>query len=301
MNRNLHIINIVLFALVVGFISGCSSSSETTQAPRDRHFLWEVSGHNSTLYLAGSIHLLKENVYPLPAAFDSTFGLSNRLVMEMGLDSLDMASVTQLLLAKGMFTDGTTLQEALPDSVYRMAKAKLSELGMDIAVMSRFRPWFVMFTISAVEMQQSGFEAQHGLDMYFLKQAQNRGVQVDGLETLEEQVRAFEGISDGAQVDVLYQALVEDVPIGEEMDRLLQAWQSGDTLKVENYMMKEFEGNPETLDALLTKRNKRWISSIERYLVPGTSAYIVVGAAHLLGKDGLLEMLRNRGYRVRQL
>jgi uncharacterized protein YbaP (TraB family) len=245
--------------------------------------------------------MLKESVYPLPAVFDSAFAQSDRLVLEMDLDSLDMGSVTSLLMSKGMLPNGQTLKGMLPDSVYSLAKEKLAGFGYDIAMMDRFRPWFVEFTLSALEMQKSGFETEHGLDMYFYKEAGKRGIPVDGLETLEQQVKAFEAVSGDAQVDILAQSLTETEPLAAEMDDILDAWKTGDTARVSAYMTRELKDAPEARDALLTARNRRWLPIIEQALQSGGTSFIVVGAAHLAGPGGLLVLLREQGYSVEQL
>jgi len=223
------IVAFIMTALAARAFAQTAEAVVSVQLPAapTKHFVWEVKKGPHALYLVGSVHLLKESVYPLPPVYDSTFSLCSRLILEMNLDSLDLTSLTAVLMQKGMYPDERTLASVLPEETYALAKAKLKEFGYDIMVLNKFRPWFIMLTVSTLEMQKQGFDAKFGLDMHYYNKAVEKKMTVSGLETLYDQIRVFESISDSAQAVVLLQSLKEETPEKSDLNSILENWRSG--------------------------------------------------------------------------
>lgn len=286
-----------LFCIAIIVVTGLSASAQENSG---KQFLWKVQKDSATVYLVGSIHMLDESVYPLPWQYIEAFNSSERLILEMNLDSLDLGMVTGLLLKRGVYTDDRTLKTVLPDDTWQLAKAKVEAFGFDITMMNKFRPWFVMLTISALEMQKRGFKAEHGLDMHFYNMAKEKGLPISGLESLADQVMMFDDVPDSVQVKVLQHSLVEDDTQKDQLEDIVDAWRNGDTERIEEIVMGDLKASPEAYDAVLVKRNHNWYPKIRRILTKKGTTFVVVGAGHLIGAEGLLELLRRDGYQVIQ-
>jgi uncharacterized protein len=286
-----------LIYLVIVVLTGFSAIAQNESG---KQFLWEVNQDSATVYLVGSIHMLDESIYPLPSPYTDAFNSSDQLILEMNLDSLDLGMVTGLLLKRGVYTDSRTLKGMLPDSTWQLAKAKIESFGFDISMMNKFRPWFVMLTISALEMQNRGFKAEHGLDMYFYNLAKEKAMPISGLESLADQVMMFDDVPDSVQVRVLQHSLVDSESQSDQLDDIVSAWRNGDTKGIEDIVMGDLKASPEAYDAVLVKRNHNWYPKIRRLLNKRKTTFVVIGAGHLIGDEGLLELLRKDGYQVIQ-
>ena len=172
-------------AVSIGPFSSCRSKCQPSSCQKS--CLWKVVSKDSTVYLLGSVHLLKSDAYPLSQAIERAFGDSTKLVLEVNLDSLNSPDAQQMILAKALLPEGKTLNEVLSPATYQAVRQKVEGLGLDIEALKRMKPWFLSLSLVAMKMQQLGYDAQHGVDRHFFERARKAKKEVLGLETADFQ------------------------------------------------------------------------------------------------------------------
>jgi uncharacterized protein YbaP (TraB family) len=204
------------------------------------------------------------------------------------------------MLTRGMLPAGQTLDKVLsPDTMSAVTK-KFGDLGMPVEPMKQFKPWLLSLILQGFEWQKAGFDADLGLDKHFYDLAIARGNQIQGLETLAFQLSRFDEMSMELQDRLLAETLKELETTKTSFTRMADAWKSGDVPTIERLVLKDLKSEPQMYDRLLIERNRTWLPKIEALFSRPKPAFVVVGAAHLVGPDGLLQMLRAKGYKVEQ-
>jgi uncharacterized protein YbaP (TraB family) len=266
-----------------------------------RSFLWKVTRGESIVYLVGSVHLLSKDYYPLSPALEAAFLQSDLLVEELDLGEM-YASDSQLqLLARGLLPAGQTLDAVLTPSTYQLVGDRAAGLGLPLEPLARFKPWALALTLLGLEWQKAGFDATLGLDRHFYDRARADGKEVRGLETLDFQIAFFDGMTMEEQDRLLASTLKELETQKALVTRLADAWKAGDAPTVERIVLQDLRQEPRMYQRLLVDRNRAWLPQIDALFARPGRAFVVVGAAHLVGPDGLLELLRAKGYAIEQL
>jgi uncharacterized protein len=267
---------------------------------QEKTFLWRVNSDQNRLYILGSIHLLKKETYPLKKSIEDAFEQTKKLVLEIDLGGANPEKIQQLMLQKSISTDGTALHQNVSNETYEAVAERAKELGIDIRVLSPFKPWVVAMTMAAIKLQQLGFDPRLGIDRHLAERAKQTGRPTVGLETAEFQLDLFDRFSAKEQELLLRQSMDEMDYVERNVTAIVQAWKSGDVGTVEKYLLVGMRDYPEIHRKVIDDRNQRWLPQIENLLSRGENALIVVGAAHLVGKNGIIELLKDRGYRVEQ-
>ena len=266
-----------------------------------QHCLWKITSASNTVYFLGSIHVLKKENYPLPAAFEHAFQEAEVVALELNPDSLAPARLQSLLFAKGRYEEGKTLQSSLAPETYEMAGARLREMGMAIPLFNNFEPWLVAVTITVAKLQELGLDPNLGIDKHFFEKAKQAKKEVLSFETVEYQLDRIDGLSAKDQEAFLLQTLKDWQVMSEKIDELVLAWSRGDTLALQATLFESFQEFPEVYAKLLTERNRNWLPQIEGFLKQERDYLIIVGVGHLIGKDSVLQMLKARGYQPERL
>jgi uncharacterized protein YbaP (TraB family) len=267
---------------------------------QEKSFLWRVNSDQNRLYILGSIHLLKKETYPLKKSIEDAFEQTKKLVLEIDLSSANSQKIQQLMLQKSISTDGTLLHQSVSDETYQAVAKRAKELDIDIRVLSPFKPWVIAMTMAAIKLQQLGFDPSLGVDRHLAERAKQTDKPTAGLETAEFQLDLFDRFSAKEQELLLRQSMDEMDHVERNVTAIVQAWRSGDVGAVERHLLVGMRDYPEIHRKVIDDRNQRWLPQIESLLSRGENALIVVGAAHLVGKNGIIELLKNRGYRVEQ-
>src|SRR5919204_819838 len=273
----------------------------THAAAASRNFIWKVSGRQGAIYLVGSVHMLTKDYYPLNPALDKAFKDSDLLVEEADLGEM-LAPTSQLaLLQTGMLPSDQSLDKVLSQSTYEQVSKRMNDLGLPIEPLRQFKPWALAIMLLGLEWQKAGFDPNLGLDKHFYDRAQNEGKAVQGLETLAYQLSRFDGMT-MAQQDRLLADTIKglDTEMGN-VNKLADAWKAGDTPTVERIVLADLKDDPVMYQRLLVERNQNWLPKLEALFSRSGRAFVVVGAAHLVGPDGLLSVLKAKGYAVEQL
>ena len=279
-------------ALWVGWVL-CAMAAHA--ADDTRHTLWELHGKHNTVYLLGSIHVLRAADYPLAAPLLAAYADSKALVMELNLEDLDMSALQSEMLQSALLPEGRTLADVLGRDRYAHAAASARELGIDLANLDRFAPWFVAEAISQTQLAAQGFAAESGVEMYFAAKARGDGKSVAGLETVRDQIALFEHMTPDAQAEYLDSSLAEARDLPREAGDMVRAWQRGDTEWFRAELQQEFGHDPALFRALLASRNRKWLPQIEALLAQDKNYLVIVGTGHLVGQDSVIDLLKKDG------
>jgi uncharacterized protein len=268
---------------------------------QEKSLLWRVHSGQNSVTILGSIHFLKKENYPLKKNIENALDSAKKLVLEIDLQAMDSEKAQQLTIQKAINPDGSTLEQNVSPETYALAEQKARELGIDVRPLNPFKPWFVALTLSALKLQKLGLDPNYGVDRYLAERAKKSGKPISGLETFEFQIGLFDRLSPREQQLMLRETLEEMDLLEKSADRIVQAWAKGDTVSLEESLLAGMREYPELFQKLIVERNRRWLPQIERMLKQGESPLIAVGAAHLVGKDGIIELLKQQGYTVEQL
>jgi uncharacterized protein YbaP (TraB family) len=266
-----------------------------------RSFVWKVTAkQGGTIYLAGSVHLLSAKYYPLAPAFDNAFSRSDLLVEEVDMADMLAPESQMQMLTRGMLPATQSLDKMITPETYKATTRKAEALGLPMEPLKRFKPWMLALTLQGMEWQKAGFDANLGLDQHFYDMAKTAGKRVQGLETLQYQISRFDEMPMEQQDRLLAETLKELDTTKEEFTKLADAWQAGDAPQVEKLALEDLRSEPEMYKRLLVERNQQWLPKIEALFSRPSPAFVVVGAAHLIGPDGLLTVLKSKGYTIEQ-
>ncbi len=276
----------------LGCALGCAAPA---QADAALHCLWEVHGKHNTLYLLGSIHVLRPGDYPLDAVVQAAYAQAGALLMEINLQDIDTAEVQSEMIASAILPKGRTLADVMGAARYAHARALAQDVGVDLSTFDGFAPWFAAEAISQLELIRLGFQAQAGVEMYFLERAKADGKRITGLETVHDQIALFEGLSLDAQSGYLVSSLEEAHELPRDVDDMVRAWKRGDTGWFAKEMASEFADDPALATSLLAARNRRWVPQIEALLNDDRNYLVIVGTGHLVGQGSVIELLKKDG------
>jgi uncharacterized protein YbaP (TraB family) len=204
-----------------------------------------------------------------------------------------------MILAKGMYQDGRTFDAVVSKETVAMVEKRLDN-PMALQLIRTMKPWMVMLMLTALQVQQAGLDVNLGLDKYFFDKAQTARKAIIGLETAESQIDRFDRMPEPLQEQLLRSTLEDLDAQNRELSAIVTAWQSGDAAALERTLLGGFKQYPAAYNSLIVERNNNWMPQLEKCLERTTPCLVVVGAAHLVGPDGLLVLLQKRGYRVEQ-
>ncbi len=259
--------------------------------------VWAVSGKNNTVYLFGSVHLLPEGGFAIEGELERAYRDAERVCLEVDIGALTPATTLSITLARAVDPEGRGLYDLLGASAARVREAAASA-GFDLAQYEPFEPWFVGISVSVMALQQHGYVADHGVEQVIEQAAKQDGKPGCGLETLDEQLALLDNMRAEEQLEVLLQSLEESKEIEREMKGLFDAWQDGDDEPLIRQLDEEFADYPDLAERLIYARNERWADQVAKLLEQPDDVLVVVGALHLVGKQGLPAKLKRRGFRI---
>ena len=276
-----------------------SYSLAAQPATAQKHSLWSVNGKSNTVYLLGSVHFLSPKE-KLPRAMEAAYQDAEALVMEIDMDDLDPMEAQKVALELGMLPEDRTLEMELGAELYSEVVTKAKELGIDPAMLTRFRPWFAALTLVQLHLIKMGLDPNSGVEQRLTARAGTDGKPIQGLESLREQFGMLAGLPPEQQREFLLYSVEDSERATKEIDRMLTAWRAGDVAALDKLLAEGMEQYPKVYRPLTVDRNRKWISSIENLLDDQDDYLIVVGTLHLVGDDSVIELLEKKGHRVKQ-
>jgi len=260
--------------------------------------VWQVQNNQgATIYLGGSIHLLRTSDYPLPASYEQAYQQSDTIVFETNIKD---ESIALYMANEGLYQKGE-LKDRLSPTTYQALESYTQKVGFPIVLISKMKASLAMLSLSLHKYQSMDFYATNGVDLYFYNRALENRKKIDTFETPREQFDMLLSIGKGSE-DKLIEYTLHDLESMESyFTPLMKAWRVGDRDKMRNTLLSTFEKYPKVYQTLLVERNQKWLGKIKRYFNTQEVEFILVGAAHLLGKDGLLQYFEKNGYKVKQV
>jgi uncharacterized protein YbaP (TraB family) len=286
--------------LVACLVSAGALVGAQAPASVNRGLIWTVEKGAQSGWLVGSLHLLTADAYPLPPSLDTAFAAADVLVEEANPEELKTPTAAMQLVAKAMYPPGTTLQSQLSKDTFDKIAKRAEKIGLPIERLQSFKPWMVALTLVGLELQKGGFDPGLGLDRHFLNRAPAAGKEVRTLETAMQQIDFLESLSPQLQEGLVAASLDGAETELAQVQRIAAAWKAGDTAPIERLLLTDMKNvDAAVYDTLLVGRNRRWVPQIEACLSQ-KKCFVVVGAAHLVGPDSVVALLKARGYTVTQ-
>ncbi|MGQ9780506.1 MAG: TraB/GumN family protein [Bacillota bacterium] len=291
MKRRLAVL--FLFLCLLAYVFMPAAARDAAQA---KGLFWEARSERATVYLLGAVHFMKAEIYPLPVKIEEAFHRAEKLVVELDAGKR-AAEIQTLTLRYGLYPPGDSLRNHLDADTYETIKKKAGEYGLNMAVVDSFRPWLAATILISLEFEKAGYLAAQGLDLHFLNQAGNK--EIVELETAEFQIKLMASLDEL----ILRDSLGDLDRAGEIIARFTAAWLDGDAGAVEELTYEEL-GDPELAkfyDDFYFARNRAWADRLAGFLQEDGVYFVVVGAGHLVGPRGVVELLRKKGFKITQL
>jgi len=270
------------------------------QAPQaKRGFIWSVERDGRVGWLVGSMHMLTPDAYPLPTTMTTAFAMADTLMVEADADEIASPAFAAAVMARALYTDGRTAESELSPETFRLIAERAAAAGLPIELVRRMKPWMIATTLQALELRRGGFDAALGLDLHFHQRAKQAGKRLTALETPLEQISFLENLAPDLE-DSLVRANLQSADVEvREVGKIAAAWTAGDAPALEQIMLGSLKEAPAIYQSLIVDRNRNWLPRV-RQCLDTAKCFIVVGAGHLVGPDGLIAALRTERYTVTQ-
>ncbi len=298
----------IVFLLHFVLLPGLPAQQTAEAPPRDPvagsaangTTLWKLSDEDNTVYLLGSVHLLRPQDHPLPEAMLLAYDEAEKLALEISPQEM-MGKGAMLMLREGTYQDGGSLKQDLEPATYEKLQEKLKGLGFPPIALNNMKPWFAAVSYVTLAMMKQGYSADSGVDMFFASKAAQDGKPVESLETPEFQISLFKSLSEGMEDEFVLKTLEETDMLMTGFDEMIAAWKNGESGKIEELLNTSFDQYPELRETFLVERNADWIPKILNHLQGDEDVLVIVGAGHLVGEGSVIDMLRDRDHTVTQL
>lgn len=277
-----------------------------------KSFIWEIrdkSGEGGNAggyvsgYILGTIYFCKKEFYPLSLAIENAFAQSQVLLVEVNMSNENMAKVFKMINEKTTYTGSETLKSNISEAAYEKLMVRFKEKGMDIGGFNKVKPLLVAEILYGMILEEMGYSRGLGIDKYLMDKVMGKKEIVE-LESLEFKLSIFDRVTREEEEAFLLEVLKPVASIESDISLMVNTWLKGDLGEMERLVEELNNRDPllkKVYSFLLEERNKLMVVKIDRYLKQGKKVMIIIGAAHLVGKTGLLQLLKDKGYTLTQL
>jgi hypothetical protein len=245
--------------------------------------------------------MLRASDYPLPAEFFTAYRDSRKIIFEVQPDAEEVPEYMGDFLSGAIYIDGSTLKEHVSPAAYAKAQKFCKERNYSLEQYQVFKPDLFVTMLTVLEMNRIGANPQKGIDYYFNQKALQDGKATGSLETVDEQLRLLLSMDASLGSDQIIESIEELKQIDVALGEYLAAWRKGDEPRMEELYIKELKNYPKLYKTMIADRNNKWMMDITDYLNGSVNTMVIVGTAHLVGTDGLVNLLRKQGYKVVKL
>jgi len=267
-------------------------------------FLWTVKGPQATVAMTGSIHVGRPEFFPLAAPLEQAFRDADALGVEVDVDDPAVQQeAASIVFQRGMLPGDETLESRLGKDVWTRLQAYADSAGVPLALYNKVKPGIVAMVLAMNEYQRQGYDPALGVDKHFLDAAHAEGKPVRSLETIAAQMELFLQVDDKLDDVLMDEMLDQMADLKEETERMIALWRAGDADGLERYMAEQVGDDPEMQDfyrKLLDDRNVAMADSLDSWLHGDQDVFVVVGAGHFGGDQGLVKLLEAKGWDVKQ-
>ncbi len=272
----------------------------TAAEPR---LFWQAESPAGTVWLLGSLHFGDPSMYPLPSTITAALADAEVLVVEVDITAHAPEAVAEAISRRGLYHDGRRLGDVVDAGTWQSLATIAGDLGVPLPLLERQKPWFATMTLTTLALSRAGFPGDLGIDMHMMALAAEQGIPIVELESIAFQLELLDGLSADAQALMLEQTLEQLTDTEHHFRRLLEAWQGGDADALAGILVEELRGpgaDDELYRALLIERNATMTRDIVALLERHDAVFVVVGAGHMVGEDGIVAGLAERGFRIDQ-
>ena len=263
--------------------------------------MWEVRGDDNQVFLLGSVHLLRADDHPIPPVIYTAYEEAETLIMEMDMDDVDLVEAQALIAELGLIRNGSSLRELMGPGAWSEAEELAAKANIPLAMLASSKPWLAAITVEQLMLTRIGFDPSYGIESHMADRAAADEKEILGLESVRQQLEFLDNMSLDSQRALLLQSLEESVDLETIMDELIAAWRHGDIEFLEQNMLAQIREHPELFQTIVVERNRDWIAKIEELLEQPEDYLVIVGALHLIGDEGVPELLAVRGHEVVQM
>ena len=293
---------LALLALAAA-LPACAQKTPARAANDADPALWVVHGpasaHGGTVYLFGTIHVLKPGLSWFDEAVKTAFDRSDQVVLELVMP--DATTMQGIVKATGLTSGGPTLTEQLPPDKRAAFTKAVVDLGLPANALDRYKPWLAATTLSITPLEKLGYDPANGPEHVITAAAEAAHKPVIGLETAQQQLGYFGGLSQKAQVQFLVSTLDELPSVGTQMRKMVDEWAQGRPEALAEDMNDDLKDSPEVAQTLLVDRNRRWAQWIKARLAKPGTVFMAVGAGHLAGADSVQAQLAKLGLKAERV
>lgn len=292
----------IALAFLCALISIASFAQSSAYKPGAPVLMWKVSSAHNYAYLLGSVHLGDKSFYPLPSVIENAFAASSLLIVEVDTRKLNRLEMQQTIAATGTYPLGDDLSKHIAPETLAKLDAFLTGYGMPPALFARYRPWMAGLTVSMLPMIKAGLNADQGIDMYFMNKAGDKPV--EQLEDAAWQIQLLSSVPERDSDQYLLSSIRQAEHAQETWTKLAKYWSEGAADKIDeltNAQEADDDADEKALSRRLREdRNPHMADRLEKCLHSSESCFMIVGAAHVIGKEGIVKQLQARGYHVQQ-
>eukprot|EP00752_Nemacystus_decipiens_P018827 g16883.t1 len=247
------------------------------------------------------MHILTAADFPLPPEYDEAYAQADTIYLETDIGAMSSPGFMTKSMAAMSYSDGRTLQSVLEPDTYQQLNQYLSTKGMPIMMLNGFTAGGVSLTITVLELQSLGY-TNAGVDQHFYEKAKADGKTLGYFETVDEQLAFIADLGEGNENEIVLYTLTDIARLPELFGAMKTAWLTGDMDTLFEHMIADMKSQfPDAYNSLFLNRNNAWMPDIEAMLQTGEVEFVLVGAAHMAGADGLLDQLSAKGYKITQL
>jgi uncharacterized protein YbaP (TraB family) len=291
-----------LFAPLAALLALVSPSIASAKASQTAHpALWQLSDHDTTIYLFGTIHLLPDNYQWRSPKLDQAMSGSQQLIVETIIDQKDPTKLMNVLAGMAYARGLPPLSDRVP-AAKRDALAKaVKESGIPPAFLDQMKTWAAAFMLLGNQYRQMGLKGTDGVESILRDNFTGAGKPIGELETNADQLGFFDKLPEAAQRALLEGSIEASDDTTKEFQGMLKAWSKGDVEAIARSFDQELSGSPDLKEALLRHRNANWSKWIEQRMAQPGTIIVAVGAGHLAGPDSVISFLKKDGYHVRRV
>jgi uncharacterized protein YbaP (TraB family) len=257
--------------------------------------VWQLQGPRGSVFIAGSMHLLRRERPALPAAIVKAYEESESLVMEIDADDIDDQYTAQLMLRLATFADARSLPMITGEARWQKLQTLLARVQVPESFAATLEPWGVAILLTSLEYARLGFDPEVGVEKQLQDLAARDRKPIAGLETPEFQIGLFDALPMDEQLQLLDMTLEDIGEMPDTVDELYAAWRAGDLRALDALLLEGYREMPRLYADLVERRNRNWIAPIKALLEQDGDTLVVVGALHLVGEQGVVAMLEREG------
>ena len=262
--------------------------------------VWHLSDADSDIYILRTVHVLPPELEWQSAEIVAAFESADTIWFEAPVaDPAAQMETAQLIYQYGLNEPGNPLSGQISGKSQQLLAEIVSRFGIVASDLDAMRPWMAAMALNLAFIRSQGYEPESGVDFVLWQEANGTGKDIAYFETLEEQVRLLADLPPEIEAAFLEQTLMDFSSTGDELDELVAAWHAGDIATIDEFMNGEArDAAPEVHEVLLVERNRSWIETIKETIAGSGTHFIAVGAGHVAGPEGLVELLRADGFEV---